>query len=222
MHRPGHKQRYSNRPSISDLPKREEREESRKKDIESLTLRGRESSMQEFLGELDAIDYLEGKWRHMDKYRRENLWKQWQQSGRPTIRTWSKEEFTKAGNVFTDPEEKAWWHGEPRAFYEPLSNRMTIPLGTVEKFFAELSHASQWGAKDKSKRISLWDKFKAPYQRMIYGEKVYDMPGHLEHGAHSEIQPEMEKEYLSSSPLYGVEESKPVPLSIRHNYFPIP
>ena len=212
MHKPGHRQKYSNRPSISDLPKREE---SRRKDIESLTLRGSAGSLQEFISESDAYDHFEGKWRYMDKYRTENLWKQWKESGSPSVRAWSKEEFTKADKVFEDPEEKAWWHGEPRAFYEVGKNRMTVKPGSLGDFFAELSHAAQWGADDKSKRISLWNKFKSPWQRMIYGEKVYDMPGHLEYGAHSEIQPEMEKEYVSSSPLHGVEESKPRSLTIR-------
>ena len=46
MHKPGHKQKYSNRPSISDLPKREE---SKRKDIQNLTLRGKAGSMQKFL-----------------------------------------------------------------------------------------------------------------------------------------------------------------------------
>ena len=212
MHKPGHKQKYSNRPSLSDLPKREE---SKRKDIQNLTLRGSEGSVQKFLRESDTAGHLEGKWRHMDLYRRENLWQQWQKSGSPEVRQWSKEEFTKADRVFKDPEEKAWWHGEPRAFYQPQSNRMTISPGNIDNFFAELSHASQWGDEDKSKRISLWDKFKAPWMRMMYGEKVYDMPGHLEYGAHKKIQPKMEKEYVSSSPLYEAEESKPRALTIR-------
>ena len=196
MHKPGHKQKYSNRPSISDLPKREE---SKRKDIQNLTLRGSAGSMQKFLTESDKIDVFEGKWRHMDKYRRENLWQQWQKSGSPSVRTWSKEEFTKTGNVFDKPG--ASYHGRETACYESWKNRMTIRPGATEDFFAELAHSAQRGAEDKSKRISLWDEFKAPWQRKKYGEKVYDMPGHLEYGAHKVIQPKMEEEYISSSPL---------------------
>jgi len=209
MHKPGHKQKYSNRPSVSDLPKREE---SKRKDIQNLTLRGSAGTVQKFLSESDKADVFEGKWRHMDKYRRENLWQQWQKSGKPSVTAWSQKEFKKSGMVMP---EQSWRPGTGRAFYSPIKNRMTIREGAVEDFFAELAHAAQWGAEDKSKRSSLWDKFKAPWQRMAYGEKVYDMPSHIEYQAHREIQPKMEKEYISSSPLYGAEESKPNPLNIR-------
>ena len=204
MHKPGHKQKYSNRPSVSDLPRREE---SKRKDIQNLTLRGSAGTVQKFLSESDKIDVFEGKWRHMDKYRRENLWQQWQKSGKPSVRAWSQKEFEKSGNVFKS--------GEGRAFYSPDKNRLTIREGAVEDFFAELAHAAQWGADDKSKKISIWEKYKYPWMRKKYGEKVYDMPGTMEYKAHSIIQPKMEEEYVSSSPLYGAEESKPKPLNIR-------
>jgi len=194
MHKPGHKQKYSNRPSVSDLPRREE---SKRKDIKNLTLRGNMGSMQKFISESDKTDYLKGQWRDMGLHRRQNLWQQWQKSGKPSVRAWSKEEFTKSGNIMPEQSGRP---GTGRAFYEQGKNRMTVRKDSVEDFFAELAHAAQWGAEDKSKRISLWDKFKGPWQRKKYGEKVYDMPGHLEYGAHKGIQPKMVEEYISSGP----------------------
>jgi len=216
MHKPGHKQKYSNRPSVSDLPKREE---SKRKDIQNLTLRGEAGSMQKFLSEADNSDFIAGKWRGVDVHRRENLWKQWRESNKPEVRTWTEEQFKKSGNVFKDPEEKAWWHNKPRAFHqtgrkwrnlafgEPISRRMTIQKGSVEDFLAELPHSAQ--------KSSIWDQYKMPKLRKKYGEEVYMMPGNIEYEAHRIIQPGMVDEYLASSPLYGVEESKPKPLNIR-------
>ena len=195
MHKPGHKQKYSNRPSVSDLPKREE---LKRKDIQSLTLRGRDKSMQEFVSKAYNTDY------NLDDYRRENLWKQWRESNKPEVRTWTKEQFKKSGMVHKDPEKKAWWHNKPRAFHqtsrkwrnilfgEPLQRRMTIEKGSVEDFFAELSHSAQ--------RASVWEQYKMPKLRKKYGEKVYDMPGNIEYEAHSIIEPKMQKEYWESSP----------------------
>tara|TARA_R110000744_G_scaffold368473_1_gene478363 strand:+ start:43 stop:675 length:633 start_codon:yes stop_codon:yes gene_type:complete len=209
MQRPDHNKKYSNRPSISDLPKKQE---SRKKDIKNLTLRGNSGSMQKFLRESDKIDHLKGKWRNLDLYRTENLWQQWRKSGEPSVRTWSKEEFAKSGNIMPEQSGRP---GTGRAFYSQSKNRMTIRKDSFEDFFAELSHAAQFKGKDKSRRISIWDKYKSPLQRRIYGEEVYNMPSNLEYKAHKIIQPKMEDEYVSSSPLYGVEESKPKSLAIR-------
>ena len=216
MHKPGHRQKYSNRPSVSNIVEKRRLEEKNKVDyIKNLMFRGNKASMQEFINKA-SVEYK--PWYAEDKlgnyflnkanldkkpiniYERENLWKQWEEQGSPKVRQWSKKEFKKADKIFTDPEKKAWWHGEPRAFYEPKSNRITIQAGDVDDFFAELAHSAQWKAKDKSKRISLWDTFKSPYQRMIYGEKVYDMPSHLEYGAHEEIQPQSIESFIKSTP----------------------
>ena len=216
MHKPGHKQKYSNRPFASDIPEQKRLEQKRKvSDIKNLKLRGTAGSMQGFISKASEgepayyqgnklgtylFEKAKGGKIPLNIYERENLWGQWQTQGRPKVRQWSKEEFTKAGAVFKDPEEKAWYHGEPRAFYSGSSNRMTIEPGDVPAFLAELPHSAQWGSEDKSKRTSLWDKFKAPWLRMTYGEKVYDMPSHLEYQAHTEIQPKLEESFMTATP----------------------
>ena len=70
---------------------------------------------------------------------------------------------------------------------------MTIEKGSVGDFIAELSHSAQ--------EASVWEQYKMPKLRRKHGEKVYDMPGNLEYEAHKVIQPKMEEEYISSSPL---------------------
>jgi len=198
MHRPGHKQKYSNRPSLADLPKREE---SKRKNIQNLTALGQDKSMQEFISK--AWDTHQGDL-DVDEYRRENLWKQWKGAGSPEVRQWSKEEFTKHGSVFKDPEEKAWWHNEPRAFHQrtmrlkqvlfgvPEKKMMTIKHGDVDDFLAELAHSAQ--------KPTIWEQYKMPKLRKKYGEEVYNMPGNIEHEAHRIIEPKSRKEYIESSP----------------------
>ena len=195
MHKPGHKQKYSNRPSVSDLPKREE---SKRKNIQNLTALGQDKSMQEFVSKAYNTDY------NVDEYRRENLWKQWKKAGSPEVRQWEAEEFMEYGSVHKDPQEKAWWHNKPRAFYQntprrnqllygqPESKRMTITPGNVDEFLSELAHSAQ--------KPSIWDEYKFPKLRKKHGEKVYDMPGNIEYEAHSIIEPKMQKEYWESSP----------------------
>ena len=193
----------------------EKRKASKISDIRNLKPRGAAGTMQEFVSKVSE-DYLpaypvneigeyflgkafEGK-SPLNIYERENLWKQWQTQGSPEVRQWSKEEFIKAGSVHKDPEEKAWYHGEPRAFYSQRSNRMTITPGNVDEFFSELAHSTQWKSQNKSQRISLWDRITGPYERLMFGEKVYDMPGTLEYGAHTLIEPKLTESFITSTP----------------------
>ena len=205
MHKRGHKkQKYSNRPSISDLSKKDD---LKRKDIENLTLHFQEASMQDFVTEASTkpgYDVKMSGTRFVDEYQRENLWKQWKKSGKPQIRQWTKEQFQESGNVFKDPEKKASWHNEPRAFHQrsqrihqilygvPKTKKMTIEKGSISDFFAELSHSAQ--------KPSVWEQYQMPKLRKKYGEEVYHMPGNIEYEAHSIIEPKMQKEYWESSP----------------------
>jgi len=193
----------------------EKRKASKISDIKNLKLRGAAGTMQEFVNKVSEDylpsysgnkigDYFWGKAfagkSPLNIFERENLWRQWQTQGSPEVRQWSKEEFIKAGSVFEDPEEKAWYHGKPRAFYSQRSNRMTITPGNVDEFFSELAHSTQWKSQDRSQRISLWDRITGPYERLIMGEKVYDMPGSLEYGAHKLIEPKLTESFITSTP----------------------
>ena len=193
MHKKGHKQKYSNRPSASDIPEQKRLEQERKvSDIKNLKLRGRESTMQKFVDESIYISL----------YERENLWEQWNASGKPKVTQWSNEEFTKHKKVFNNPG--AWYDGKPRAFYNPYKHEMVIPHGNVESYFAELSHAAQYKSKDKDRNLSLWERLKGSFESAIYGEDAYSTLGTIEHGAHSVIQPQMEEEFRESSRIQDV------------------
>ena len=172
---------------------------SKVSDIKSLKLRGTAGSMQGFISEVSE-DFQP----YFNIYERENLWKQWSESNEPEVRQWSKEQFQKAGMVMKDPEEEAWWHNEPRAFHqtsrkwrnlafgEPITRRMTIRKGSLDDFFAELSHSAQ--------KASVWEQYKMPRLRKKYGEDVYDMPGNLEYQAHKVIQPKLEESFWTATP----------------------
>ena len=193
MHKKGHKQRYTNRPSASDIPEQKRLEQERKvSDIENLKLRGRESTMQKFVDEASYINL----------YERGNLWEQWHAAGKPKVTQWSNEEFTKHKKVFNNPG--AWYDGKPRAFYNPINHEMVIPHGDVDSYFAELAHAAQFQSKDKDRSLSLWQRLKGPFESAIYGEDTYSTPGTLEHTAHSIIEPQMAEEFEKSSRIQDV------------------
>tara|TARA_R110002020_G_scaffold339197_2_gene554370 strand:- start:141 stop:818 length:678 start_codon:yes stop_codon:yes gene_type:complete len=188
MHKKGHKQKYSNRPSASDIPEQKRLEQERKvSDIENLKLHGRESTMQKFVNESTFINL----------YERGNLWEQWYASGKPKVTQWSNEEFTKHKKVFNSPG--AWFDGKPRAFYNPINHEMVIPHGDVDSYFAELAHAAQYKSEDEDRSLSLWERLKGPFESARYGEGTYSTPGTIEHGAHRVIEPQMKKEYGEAS-----------------------
>jgi len=204
MHRPGHKQKYSNRPSIKDLDKRQ-----KVLDIKNLRLYGLASQMQDFLSQSKKMPASSrrtlSQTGRINPYQRETLWDQWRSHGKPSIKQKTPEQFQKEGSVFKDPEEKAWWHNKPRAYYG-WDNTLNISPGDVGDFQAELAHASQVEKKGRDVMIKQYTGEIEKYGHPLVGEKkkrsekMYDVPGTMEYEAHSEIQPELTKEYYYSTP----------------------
>lgn len=113
--------------------------------------------------------------------------------GNPTLRSLSEHPNTwKPARHFKD--------GSLRPYYNPFTN--TASVNTVHDYFAELSHAEQYGKDQKGNNkknpdISVTDAVLSGLGILDqeYYEKLYTTPGTVEYDAHDVIQPKLEKQF---------------------------